>query len=37
MIRPIRAASPNAGGNSHLGWIALEALTKPMGWSIFGA
>ena len=24
-------------GNSHLGRIALEALTKRMGWSIFGA
>ena len=24
-------------GNSHLGRIALEALTKKMGWSIFGA
>jgi len=24
-------------GNSHLGRIALEALTKRLGWSIFGA
>jgi len=24
-------------GNSHLGGIALEALTKRLGWSIFGA
>lgn len=27
----------DANGNSHLGRIALEALTKRMGWSIFGA
>lgn len=27
----------DANGNSHLGRIALEALTKKMGWSIFGA
>jgi glutaminase len=27
----------DAAGNSHLGRIALEALTKRMGWSIFGA
>ena len=27
----------DASGNSHLGRIALEALTKRMGWSIFGA
>jgi glutaminase len=26
----------DASGNSHLGQIALEALTKRMGWSIFG-
>jgi glutaminase len=26
----------DAAGNSHLGRIALEALTKRMGWSIFG-
>jgi len=26
----------DASGNSHLGRIALEALTKRMGWSIFG-
>lgn len=26
----------DANGNSHLGRIALEALTKRMGWSIFG-
>jgi glutaminase len=26
----------DAAGNSHLGQIALEALTKRMGWSIFG-
>ena len=26
----------DATGNSHLGRIALEALTKRMGWSIFG-
>jgi glutaminase len=26
-----------AAGNSHLGRVALEALTKRMGWSIFGA
>jgi glutaminase len=24
-------------GNSHLGRVALEALTRRMGWSIFGA
>jgi glutaminase len=24
-------------GNSHLGRVALEALSKRMGWSIFGA
>ncbi len=27
----------DASGNSHLGRVALEALTKRMGWSIFGA
>jgi glutaminase len=27
----------DANGNSHLGRIALEVLTKRMGWSIFGA
>jgi glutaminase len=27
----------DANGNSHLGRVALEALTKRMGWSIFGA
>ena len=27
----------DAAGNSHLGRIALEALTRRMGWSIFGA
>jgi glutaminase len=27
----------DANGNSHLGRIALEALTKKLGWSIFGA
>ena len=27
----------DASGNSHLGRIALEALAKRMGWSIFGA
>ncbi|MDF2994784.1 MAG: Glutaminase, core [Xanthobacteraceae bacterium] len=27
----------DAAGNSHLGRIALEALTKRLGWSIFGA
>ena len=27
----------DAAGNSHLGQIALEALTKKLGWSIFGA
>jgi glutaminase len=27
----------DASGNSHLGRIALEVLTKRMGWSIFGA
>ncbi len=27
----------DANGNSHLGRVALEALTKKMGWSIFGA
>ncbi len=27
----------DAAGNSHLGLIALEALSKRMGWSIFGA
>jgi glutaminase len=27
----------DAAGNSHLGRIALENLTKRMGWSIFGA
>lgn len=27
----------DVSGNSHLGRIALEALTKRMGWSIFGA
>jgi glutaminase len=27
----------DAAGNSHLGRVALEALTKRMGWSIFGA
>jgi glutaminase len=34
----IAAWSPglDASGNSHLGRIALEALTKRMGWSIFG-
>jgi glutaminase len=26
----------DANGNSHLGRVALEALTKRMGWSIFG-
>jgi glutaminase len=26
----------DAAGNSHLGRIALERLTKRMGWSIFG-
>ena len=35
----IAAWSPglDASGNSHLGRTALEALTKRMGWSIFGA
>jgi glutaminase len=35
----IAAWSPglDASGNSHLGQIALESLTKRMGWSIFGA
>jgi glutaminase len=35
----IAAWSPglDANGNSHLGRVALEALTKRMGWSIFGA
>jgi glutaminase len=35
----IAAWSPglDAAGNSHLGQIALEALTKRLGWSIFGA
>jgi glutaminase len=35
----IAAWSPglDASGNSHLGRIALEALSKRMGWSIFGA
>jgi glutaminase len=27
----------DSAGNSHLGRVALEALTKKMGWSIFGA
>lgn len=27
----------DANGNSHLGRVALEALTKRLGWSIFGA
>jgi len=27
----------DANGNSHLGRIALELLTKRLGWSIFGA
>ncbi len=42
-IAPERASiavwSPglDAAGNSHLGRAALEALTKRMGWSIFGA
>ncbi|RTL54721.1 MAG: glutaminase [Bradyrhizobiaceae bacterium] len=27
----------DANGNSHLGRIALEALTRRMGWSVFGA
>jgi glutaminase len=42
-IAPERASiavwSPglDAAGNSHLGRVALEALTKRMGWSIFGA
>ena len=42
-IAPARASiavwSPglDAAGNSHLGLIALEMLTKRMGWSIFGA
>ncbi|WP_082540730.1 glutaminase [Pseudolabrys sp. Root1462] len=27
----------DAAGNSHLGRVALEALTRRMGWSIFGA
>jgi len=27
----------DAAGNSHLGRVALEALTKRLGWSIFGA
>jgi glutaminase len=27
----------DANGNSYLGRIALEGLTKRMGWSIFGA
>jgi len=27
----------DASGNSHLGRVALEALSKTMGWSIFGA
>jgi glutaminase len=27
----------DANGNSHLGRVALEALTRRMGWSIFGA
>ena len=27
----------DANGNSHLGRVALEALTKRMGWSIFGS
>ena len=41
-IGPGRASIPawlpglDASGNSHLGPIALEALTKRMGWSIFG-
>jgi glutaminase len=26
----------DAHGNSHLGRVALEALSKRMGWSIFG-
>jgi glutaminase len=26
----------DASGNSHLGRIALEALTRRMGWSVFG-
>jgi glutaminase len=26
----------DASGNSHLGRVALEALTKRLGWSIFG-
>jgi len=35
----IAAWSPglDTNGNSHLGRVALEALTKRMGWSIFGA
>src|ERR1700710_2963927 len=43
VIAPGRASiavwSPglDAAGNSHLGRIALEALTKRLGWSIFGA
>ena len=43
MIAPGKASvavwSPglDATGNSHLGRIALEALSKKMGWSIFGA
>lgn len=42
-IAPVKASiavwSPglDANGNSYLGRIALEALTKRMGWSIFGA
>ena len=42
-IAPGRAAvavwSPglDANGNSHLGRVALERLTKAMGWSVFGA
>jgi glutaminase len=27
----------DASGNSHLGLIALELLSKRLGWSIFGA
>jgi glutaminase len=33
----VRSPGLDASGNSHLGRIALEALTKRMGWSIFGA
>ena len=35
----IAAWSPglDAAGNSHLGRVALELLTKRLGWSIFGA